>query len=155
MCPTARWPIPPGPPAPGAAAVGVWPPRKAANSLGLIGLGDCDNVPPFEPNGDAEGGTRTSSESGSRSPPREDIKDPGMEGGNGNCWCCAAKRFESNLGKSLLLGAVGEALAANSLGDTFTPALANSLDANWASKGAGIGTTGRSLVEMPLCCLDM
>ena len=38
---------------------------------------------------------------------------------------------------------------------TFTPDLESSLEASSASKGAGIGTTGRSLVEMPLCCRDM
>ena len=38
---------------------------------------------------------------------------------------------------------------------TFTPDLASSLEASSASKGAGMGTTGRSFVEMPLCCRDM
>jgi len=38
---------------------------------------------------------------------------------------------------------------------TLTPALARSLEASSASNGAGIGTTGKSFVEIPLCCLDM
>ena len=78
----------------------------------------------------------------------------GMFDGSGNC-CCMPNRFESSLGISDRRGAVGEARAASSLGDTLTPAFARSLEASSASKGAGIGTTGRSLVEMPLCCLDM
>lgn len=71
---------------------------------------------------------------------------------------------------------VGEARAANSAGDTanensalnnsssvergtvhvpFTPALASRHDASTGSKGAGIGTTGKSLVLMPRCWRDM
>ena len=38
---------------------------------------------------------------------------------------------------------------------TFTPDFASSLEASSASKGAGMGTTGRSLVEMPRCWRDM
>lgn len=73
---------------------------------------------------------------------------------------------------------VGEARAANSAGDTasenstkmnhssaaagrvccyepFTPALASRQEARTGSKGAGMGTTGRSLVLMPRCWRDM
>ncbi len=38
---------------------------------------------------------------------------------------------------------------------TLTPALARSLDARSASNGVGMGMTGRSLVEIPLCWRDM
>ena len=79
----------------------------------------------------------------------------GREGGRGNWfWLCMA-RLLSSLGRSLRLGAVGDALAASSDGDTFTPALESSLLASSGSNGAGMGTTGRSLVLIPLCCLDM
>lgn len=50
---------------------------------------------------------------------------------------------------------VGEALARSSDGEIFTPALANSLEASSGSKGLGIGSTGRSLVEIPRCWRDM
>ena len=92
------------------------------------------------------------------------------------------RRFESIFGRSERRGAVGEALAANSLGDTyntsqciictylrlslfvyhfhlrfrsntltFTPALFKRREAISASNGDGIGSTGRSFVEIPLC----
>uniref|UniRef100_A0A1A9UXD0 Uncharacterized protein n=1 Tax=Glossina austeni TaxID=7395 RepID=A0A1A9UXD0_GLOAU len=50
---------------------------------------------------------------------------------------------------------VGEALALNSAGDIFTPALANKREANSGSKALGIGSTGKSLVEIPRCCRDI
>ena len=52
----------------------------------------------------------------------------GMEAGRGNCcWEFMCSRELSSLGRSDLRGAVGLARAANSLGDTLTPALANNL----------------------------
>jgi len=80
----------------------------------------------------------------------------GMFEGRGNCcWEWMPSKLESSFGMSDLLGAVGDARAANSFGETLTPAFANSRDASSASKGAGIGTTGKSFVEMPRCCRDM
>ena len=68
-----------------------------------------------------------------------------MDGGSGNWFCeCKLRRFESILGRSDLLGAVGEALAASSEGVTLTPALLSSREASSASKGDGMGRTGRS-----------
>ena len=92
------------------------------------------------------------------------------------------RRLESIFGRSERRGAVGEALAANSLGDTYvtiliikcayfqlllifynfhlmfpsstltlTPALFKRREAISASNGDGIGSTGRSFVEIPLC----
>jgi hypothetical protein len=37
----------------------------------------------------------------------------------------------------------------------LTPALASRQEAKTGSNGAGMGTTGRSLVLMPRCCRDM
>ena len=54
-------------------------------------------------------------------------EEGGIEAGRGNCcWVCS--RELSSLGRSDLLGAVGLARAASSLGDTLTPALAKSLE---------------------------
>lgn len=52
----------------------------------------------------------------------------GMEAGSGNCcWEFMWSNELSNLGKSDRRGAVGLARAANSLGETLTPAFAKSL----------------------------
>jgi len=80
-------------------------------------------------------------------------EEGGMEAGRGNCcWEFMCSRELSSLGRSDLRGAVGLARAASSLGETLTPALANNFEANSASKGAGMGKTGRSFVEIPRCC---
>lgn len=50
---------------------------------------------------------------------------------------------------------VGDARALNSAAEIETPALAKSFEANSGSNGLGIGKTGKSLVEIPRCCLDM
>ena len=59
-------------------------------------------------------------------------------------------RPDQNYGSIVINPACGDAMKR-----TFTPDLASSLEASSASKGAGMGTTGRSFVDIPLCCRDM
>lgn len=57
----------------------------------------------------------------------------------------------SNLMSLRRVPLVGDARALSSAGEILTPALASKRDASSGSNGLGIGSTGKSFVEIPRC----